>query len=50
MSSLGATQHAEPPTRRVREEVRDGVAVIVVSLAVSVGLALGVLLLSIAVG
>jgi hypothetical protein len=42
MTSWGATQAAteEQPVRRVREEVRDGLAVIVVSAAASTAVAI----------
>ena len=40
----------QPPVRRVRQEVRDGIAVIAFSAAASTGLALALLLLVRAAG
>ena len=45
MSSWGAVAHEEPPVRRVREEVRDGVAVVVFSAIMSTAVSVAVLVL-----
>jgi len=47
MSSWGVSaREAEPPVRRVREVVKDGIAVIVTSALASIAMAVGVLLLT----
>jgi hypothetical protein len=46
MSSWGALAHEERPVRRVREEVRDGVAVVVCSAVTSTAVAVAVLVLT----
>lgn len=47
MSSWGvSTREAEQPVRRVREVVKDGVAVIVTSALASTAMAVGVLLVT----
>ncbi len=45
MSSWGAVAHEEPPVRRVREEVKDGAAVVAFSAAMSSAVAIAVLIL-----
>ncbi len=44
MSSWGWTAPEEPPVRRVRDEVRDGVAVVALSALMSTAVAFAVLL------
>lgn len=51
MSSWGvSTRESEAPVRRVRDEVKDGAAVVIASAVVSTLLAIGVLLLTKIVG
>jgi hypothetical protein len=45
MASWGWVAPEEPPVRRVREEVRDGVAVVVCSALMSTAVSIGVLVL-----
>ncbi len=45
MSSWGAVAHEEPPVRRVREEVKDGAAVVAFSALMSTVVSVAVLVL-----
>ncbi len=45
MSSWGAVAHEEPPARRVREEVKDGAAVVALTAVMSTAVSILVLIL-----
>ena len=45
MASWGCVAPEEPPVRRVRDEVRDGVAVVVCSALMSTAVSIGLLLM-----